>query len=128
MSHTFMKLPSSPETTYSKPLLYSTKATGYSCDVFISSYVLNYKHSYYLSAYKPEVDFSGAQQDVVGAFVEMKEGESVFRSVADLVKDGLDADISPDVPDLYDLVRAQGDKMVTVLIYCQVLHTCVVTI
>ena len=42
MSHTAMKLPSSPDTTASNSELYIANVTGNSCDVLISSWVLNY--------------------------------------------------------------------------------------
>lgn len=58
----------------------------------------------------------------------MQEGKPVLRSVADLVKYGLDASISPNIPNLDDLVRPQTDQVVPVLVYGQILHTRVVTV
>lgn len=78
--------------------------------------------------YEPEVDLSGAGEYVVGGAVEEYGGESVFGPVANLVEDGLYAGVGPDVPDLDDLVGAETDQVVPVLVEREVLHGRVVAV
>jgi hypothetical protein len=115
-----MKLPSSPETTASNSLLYRPNVTGYSCEVLISSCVLNYLISTGI-AYEPQVDLSRACKNVVSSAIEDQRGKTIFRSVALLIENSLNACISSYVPNFNGLVSPQANEMVSVLIKCQIL-------
>ncbi len=64
------------------------------------------RFDFLLSLEEPKVYLPRAQQNIVGDFVKVEEGESVFRPIADFVEDSLDAGVGSDVPDLHHLVCA----------------------
>ena len=74
----------------------------------------------FLSFELPKVDLPGAQEDVVGVGIEPKGSESVFRSIANLIKDGLHADVGVRVPNSYHFVSSQGDQVVPFFVEGQV--------
>lgn len=80
------------------------------------------------SSYKPEVDLSGASQNVVGSPIEVDRGEAILRAVAKLVEDSLDACVGPDVPNLDDLIGSQTDQVESIFVESQVLDRSIVPI
>lgn len=66
--------------------------------------------------YKPEVDLPRAGEDVIRGAVKVDRGQSILWPVADLVEDGLDAGVGPDVPDLHHLIRAETDQVISVFV------------
>ena len=50
----------------------------------------------------------------------MNEGKSILWPIAYLIKDGLNACIGPYIPNLHNLVSAETDQMMSILIYGQV--------
>jgi hypothetical protein len=82
----------------------------------------------FLSFEEPQVDFSGACEDIVGRTIKVYGSQSVFWAVANLIKYSLNACIGPDVPNLNDFISAQTDQMVPVFIQSEILHRCVMSI
>ena len=61
----------------------------------------------FLGFEEPLVDLSRAEQDVVCVWVELKCSKAIFRTIALLVKDGLDTQICARVPNFDALVGAE---------------------
>lgn len=77
---------------------------------------------------EPEVDLATSKNDVVRDLVEVQRRQDVLRPVAGLVDDGLNAHVRPNVPNFDNLVSAQGNQVVAVLVDCQVLDGSVMSI
>ena len=58
----------------------------------------------------------------------MEECQPVLWSVANLVKDSLDASIGSDVPNLENLISTQTNQVMSVLINSQILYGSIVTV
>jgi hypothetical protein len=50
-------------------------------------------------SYKPKINFSWTKKNIVSILIEMQKGKSIFRSIADLVENCLNANIGSYIPD-----------------------------
>ena len=82
----------------------------------------------FLSFEEPQVDFSRACKDIVGCTIKVYGSQSVFRAIANLIKDSLNACIGPDVPNLHNFISTQTDQMVPIFIQSKILHGCVMSV
>jgi len=71
---------------------------------------------FFLSFEKPEVNLARSKQDVVRVRLVDQAREDVVRAVADLINDLLDQRIGANVPNVDQLVSAERDQVVPILI------------
>ena len=77
---------------------------------------------FFLSFEWPELDHNRADEDVVSDRIIGQRTENILRSVGHTVNDRLDALVMTRVPDLDNLVCAQTDQMVALLIDIQMAY------
>lgn len=116
-----MKPPSSHETMDSKLVLYSATETGNSCEVLISSWVLKLHLLIFLLPSKMLfVTLSNSIQVSLKCIKISKL--PILRSIRYFVKQNLNLFVSSNVPNNNCFVCAKTNQMMSVIVYCQVMH------
>ena len=71
---------------------------------------------FFLRLKSPEIDFSTADNDIVGDFVITEGSENIFWSIKESICDDLETIIASVVPNSDDFIRSQTNEMESILV------------